>query len=50
LIGKKNVDLALEVLARESIAIERRDTGGEESRKITMRTDTGVISLKLIGN
>jgi chemotaxis protein CheD len=50
LIGKKNVDLALEVLARESIAIERRDTGGEESRKITMRTDTGVTSLKLIGN
>ena len=50
LIGKKNVELALEVLARESIAIERQDTGGVQSRKITMRTDTGVTSLKLIGN
>jgi chemotaxis protein CheD len=50
LIGNKNVELALEALARETIAIERRDTGGVESRKITMRTDTGVISLKLIGN
>ncbi len=50
LIGNKNVELALEVLARESIAIERRDTGGVQSRKITMRTDTGATSLKLIGN
>jgi chemotaxis protein CheD len=50
LIGNKNVELALQALSRESIAIERRDTGGEKSRKITMRTDTGVTSLKLIGN
>jgi chemotaxis protein CheD len=50
LIGDKNVGLALEVLARESIVIEKRDTGGERSRKITMRTDTGATTLKLIGN
>ncbi len=50
LIGDKNVELALEVLARESIVIEKRDTGGEQSRKITMRTDTGATTLKLIGN
>jgi chemotaxis protein CheD len=50
LIGNKNVELALEVLTRESIAIEKRDTGGMQSRKITMRTDTGATTLKLIGN
>jgi chemotaxis protein CheD len=50
LIGNKNVELALETLERESIAIEKRDTGGMQSRKITMRTDTGAFSLKLIGN
>lgn len=50
LIGNKNVVLALDMLERESIPIEKRDTGGMQSRKITMRTDTGATTLKLIGN
>jgi chemotaxis protein CheD len=48
-IGDKNIRLALETLSRESIPIMRRDTGGAKGRKITMRTETGEISCKLIG-
>ena len=50
LIGYKNVRLALEVLSREKIRIVRQETGGEKGRKITMRTDTGATSFKLIGS
>ncbi len=50
LIGHKNVHLALEVLSREKIRIVRQETGGEKGRKITMRTDTGATSFKLIGS
>ncbi len=50
LIGDKNVHLAREVLFREKIRIVRQETGGEKGRKITMRTDTGATSFKLIGS
>jgi chemotaxis protein CheD len=48
-IGNKNVRLALDMLAEESILIVKRETGGEKGRKITMRTDTGEITRKTIG-
>ncbi len=50
LIGDKNVRLAIEVLFRESIPVLRQETGGEKGRKVTMQTDTGAISCKLIGS
>jgi len=50
LIGDKNVRFALEVLSRESIPVVKQETGGEKGRKITMRTNTGAISCKLIGS
>jgi chemotaxis protein CheD len=49
LIGDQNVRLALEILSRERISVVRQETGGEKGRKITMRTDTGVVSFKVIG-
>lgn len=48
LISDQNVRLALEILAREGIPVVRQETGGEKGRKITMRTDTGVVSFKVI--
>ena len=48
-IGDQNVRLALEILSRERIPVVRQETGGEKGRKITMRTDTGVVSFKVIG-
>jgi chemotaxis protein CheD len=50
LIGDQNVRLALEILSRERIRVVRQETGGDKGRKIAMRTDTGVVSFKVIGN
>jgi chemotaxis protein CheD len=49
-IGEKNIRLAIETLSREGIPIMRRDTGGAKGRKVTMRTDTGAITCKVIGS
>jgi len=49
-VGERNVQLALETLSRESIAIARIDTGGNLGRKVAMRTDTGEISFRVIGH
>jgi chemotaxis protein CheD len=49
-IGDKNVQLALRMLSEAAIPIDKRDTGGRKSRKVTMRTDTGSMSLTLVGN
>jgi chemotaxis protein CheD len=49
-VGERNVQLAQETLSRESIAIARIETGGNLGRKVSMRTDTGEISFRVIGN
>jgi chemotaxis protein CheD len=49
LIGDKNVRLALRVLLRERIPVVQRETGGDKGRMVSMRTDTGATSFKLIG-
>jgi chemotaxis protein CheD len=49
-VGERNVQLALETLSRESIAIARIESGGNLGRKVTMRTDTGEITFRIIGN
>jgi len=48
-IGDQNIRMAVDTLSREAIPIQRRDIGGVKGRKITMRTDTGEITCKLIG-
>lgn len=49
-IGDKNVGIALDMLSREKIAVVHQETGGGKGRKISMRTDTGEISCRLIGS
>jgi chemotaxis protein CheD len=49
-VGERNAQLALETLSGESIAIARIETGGNLGRKVTMRTDTGEIAFRIIGN
>jgi chemotaxis protein CheD len=47
-LGQKNVDLALDFLARSGIEIVEVNTGGNRGRKLIYRTDEGVACLKSI--
>lgn len=47
-LGQKNVDLALQFLARAGVRPVQVETGGERGRKVTFRTDEGVACLKSI--
>jgi len=46
LIGKKNVIIAEEILAKHGIKIAASDTGGNRGRRIMLQSDTGKIFLK----
>ena len=46
MIGKKNVIIAEEILAKYRIKIVASDTGGNRGRRIMMQSDTGKIFLK----
>jgi chemotaxis protein CheD len=45
-VGRKNVEAALQTLARLELPIERTDVGGEQGRKIIFSTLTGQVLLK----
>ncbi|HEX7191696.1 MAG TPA: chemotaxis protein CheD [Thermoanaerobaculia bacterium] len=47
-LGQKNVELALDFLARFSITVVEIDTGGNRGRKVIYRTDEGTVCLKSI--
>ncbi|MFP4332853.1 MAG: chemotaxis protein CheD [Campylobacterales bacterium] len=50
LIGKKNVIIAKEILAKHKIKIQAEDTGGNRGRRIMLVSDTGKIMLKYTGS
>lgn len=47
-LGQKNVELALDFLARFGIDVIEIDTGGNRGRKLIYRTDEGTVCLKSI--
>ena len=47
-LGQKNVELALDFLARFGIDVIEIDTGGSRGRKLIYRTDEGTVCLKSI--
>ncbi|MDR2639174.1 MAG: chemotaxis protein CheD [Helicobacteraceae bacterium] len=49
MIGKKNIIIAKEILAQNSIPIVAQDTGGAHGRRIVMRSDTNQIWLRYTG-
>jgi chemotaxis protein CheD len=50
MIGRKNILIAKEMLREYGIKISAQDVGGNRGRRILMRTDTGKIFLKYIGD
>ncbi len=49
MIGRKNILIAKEMLREYGIKISAQDVGGNRGRRILMRSDTGKILLKYIG-
>ena len=49
-IGSRNIEAAMQTLARFQIAVVARDTGGENGRKLKMRSDTGEVTVSVIRN
>jgi chemotaxis protein CheD len=47
-LGQKNVELALDFLARFGVDVIEIDTGGNRGRKLIYRTDEGTVCLKSI--
>jgi chemotaxis protein CheD len=49
-IGRRNIEIAYEILERESIAIVERNVFGNQGRKISMISNTGEIELQFVNN
>lgn len=49
MIGKKNIIIAKEILAKHHIRIIAEDTGGTRGRRILMQSDTNKILLRYTG-
>jgi chemotaxis protein CheD len=49
-IGRKNIETALEIIAKENLYLARSDVGGKRGRKIHFDTRTGKILLKRLGS
>jgi chemotaxis protein CheD len=49
-VGRKNIETALEIIAKESLYLARSDVGGRHGRKIHFDTRTGKILLKRLGS
>jgi chemotaxis protein CheD len=49
-LGARNVNVAIEALSRERIAIIQRDILGSVGRKITFDIEDGSVNVQLIGN
>jgi chemotaxis protein CheD len=48
-IGSRNLSMALSLLSRESIPVTQKDALGDRSRKVSMVSNTGEITLVLLG-
>ena len=46
LVGEKNVNVALDLLAKNGIKVVAKDVGGQRGRKIAMNSLTGKVILK----
>ena len=46
-LGRRNAQVALEMLARHRIPVVERDTGGRQGRRLTFYTDTGEAAVQL---
>lgn len=46
LVGEKNVDIAMDILARYNIKVVASDVGGVRGRKLAMNSSTGKVILK----
>jgi chemotaxis protein CheD len=49
-IGSRNVEVAIKAFARLQIAVVARDIGGENGRKLKMRSHTGEVTVSVIRN
>lgn len=49
-IGSRNIEVAIKALAGFQIAVVARDTGGENGRKLKMRSNTGEVTVSVIRN
>jgi chemotaxis protein CheD len=49
-IGRRNIEIAIEILEHESIAIVERDVFGNQVRKVSMVSNTGEIALEVVNN
>ncbi|MBL0744561.1 chemotaxis protein CheD [Chryseolinea lacunae] len=47
-IGKRNIDVARQILKENDIAIVASDTGGQFGRKIIFNTGTGKVKMRLL--
>ncbi len=47
-LGSRNVDIALEILAKAHIPVVSREVGGDRGQRIVFRTDTGGSSTKFL--
>lgn len=49
-IGRRNIEITLEILERESIAIVEKNVFGTQARKVSMDSTTGEITLEFVSN
>jgi len=49
-IGRRNIEIALEILERESIAILEKNVFGNQARKVSMDSTTGEVTLEFVSN
>jgi two-component system chemotaxis response regulator CheB len=47
-IGKRNIEVAFEILARYKIKVTERQTGGDSGRKIFFDNHTGAVEMRMI--
>lgn len=49
-IGRRNIEIAYEILGRESVAIVEKSVFGSQGRKVSMASNTGEIALQFVSN
>jgi chemotaxis protein CheD len=49
-IGRRNIEITLEILERESIPIVEKSVFGNQARKVSMNSNTGVTALEFVSN
>jgi chemotaxis protein CheD len=49
-IGRRNIEIAFEILERESVTVVEEDVFGNQGRKVSMVSNTGEITLEIVSN